>query len=308
MFDKIIQFIGLFFFGFAVWLIAKDVEMIGVRHLIDLILKTPIWVVLIALFFTGCDYVALSGYDFLSLKYIRKKLPVQLVLKTSGIGFAVSNTAGHAYASGGAIRYLFYTPVGLGKSDILKIIAFQSVMFFLGMGAVYIFAVAVLFFIPELQHNRYTPVLYVSGVILPLLFYLYYRFLVIPQKMFHMSGVEIKAPTQKQTLMQLLIGVCDNIAVFFVFYTLLRYHLSVDFISVFSIFIIAQTIGIATQIPGGVGVFEGLFLYLFPHTVEQKPAILASLALFRIIYFFVPFIVAVLYLMWDKFVSKKKYV
>lgn len=306
MFDKIMQFVGLFFFGFAVWLIAKDVEAIGPHRLIDLVLQTPIWVIAIALFFTVCDYAALAGYDFLSLNYIRKKLPVPLVLKASGIGFAISNTAGHAYASGGAIRYLFYTPAGVSKSDILKIIAFQSIMFFLGMGFAYAAATGIMLMTPVLKQNQYAHVLYFSVIVLLILFFLYYRFLIIPGKSFHVSGVDINAPTKRQTFGQLIIGLCDNIAVSIVFFSIFRFHLDADFLTVFSVFIIAQTIGIATQIPGGVGVFEGLFLYLYPHTIAQKPGILASLAVFRILYFFVPFFIASLYLGWDKLTRKRQ--
>ena len=49
MIDKIVQLIGLLFFAFAVWLIGKEIEHIGVASLWHLILSTPLWVMLLVL-------------------------------------------------------------------------------------------------------------------------------------------------------------------------------------------------------------------------------------------------------------------
>ena len=64
------------------------------------------------------------------------------------------------------------------------------------------------------------------------------------------------------------------------------------FIETFVIFIIAQCVGFATQVPGGLGVFEGTFLYLYPYIETEKAGIIASLILFRLIYYFLPFILS----------------
>lgn len=295
MFNKLIQLIGLFFFAFAIWLIAKEVEHVGLEHLKELILKTPVWAILLALLFTFFDFIALYGYDALALDYIGKKLPFRTVLKASCIGFAISNTAGHSYASGGAVRYLFYIPAGLSQLEVVKIIAFETVMFFIGMGSIYILAVGFMFFDPSFAHYEHQVALYASAGGLVVLFFIYYYYFVAPERSFKMHGVEIKAPTRNQTIGQILIGLADNFLVFLVFYVILRSYLDVSFVSVFIAFTIAQVIGITTQIPGGVGVLAGIFLYLFPHAAHQKGEILAALIVFRVLYYFVPFILAMVF-------------
>ena len=112
MFNRIIQFISFFFFGLALWLIIKEVEKAGWEKVWQLMTSTPLWVLLIACFFVIADFVVLACYDVLALDYIRYKLPFRTVFKTAAVGFAVSNTVGHAFISGGAVRYLFYTPLG----------------------------------------------------------------------------------------------------------------------------------------------------------------------------------------------------
>ena len=108
------------------------------------------------------------------------------------------------------------------------------------------------------------------------------------------------------TIKQILLGISDNILLFLVFYAGLRYHIPTPFFETFMVFIIAQSIGLMTQVPGGLGVFESSFLYIFPYMPAQKGAILMSLILFRIIYYFTPFIIACLYLAGKHYMKKTK--
>ncbi len=296
MFDRIVQVTSLFFFGVAVYLIAKEVEKVGFLHLIHLIASTPWWLLGIAFVFTFLDYIALSFYDILALDYVGKKIPYKTVFKTSSIGFAVSNTAGHAYASGGTIRYLFYTPCGLSKIEIVEIIAFEALTFLMGMGIAYLVSMGLTVFDPVLHTYPHRMILDISAWVTLIVFAAYYFFFVRRGRLFHISGTEIKTPDIKMTMKQLLVGFLDNFSVAVVFYAILRYHIDAAFLDVFIVFIIAQTIAITTQVPGGVGIFEGLFLYLFSHTPAEKIGILAALVVFRCLYFFTPFILALIYL------------
>ena len=71
-------------------------------------------------------YVALSSYDYLALKYIGKKLAAWKWIFVGFIGFSVSNNAGHAVVSGGAIRYRLYTRWRFHGEDIVKMVTFSG--------------------------------------------------------------------------------------------------------------------------------------------------------------------------------------
>lgn len=296
MLDRIIQIIGFVFFGFAIYLIGKEVDRIGAVHLWHLIISTPWWVVVLVFFFTFLDYIALFGYDWLSLEYVKRKISIKEIVKASSIGFAISNTTGHAYAAGGSVRYLFYTPLGLSHIEIVKIIAFESITILMGMALAYVVAIGASYLNPALDGYAYLPYLKWSALAVVLAILLYYWIFVRSQKVFHVAAVDIQTPSLLMTSKQFFVGFMDNLMVCLVFYAALRYHMDADFITVFIVFIVAQTIAITTQVPGGVGVFEGLFLFLFPHAIEHRPAVLASLAIYRVLYFFVPFFLAGLYL------------
>lgn len=296
MIDKIIQLISFIFFGIALWLIVKEVELVGAKYLWGQILSTPLWVIGVAVLIAGVNFTVLSGYDITALEYIHKSLPYRRILEASSIGFAISNTSGHAYVAGGSVRYLFYLPQGLTRAEIIRVIAFESLTILMGMGAAYVLAVGLAPYEKILSGISYLKALYWSAGGVVAGFVLYYLIWVRRGKNMSVAGHVIEAPSPILTLKQIMVGLGDNITLFLCFYILLRYHIHAPIIPAFMVFIIAQTIGLTTQVPGGIGVFEGTFLYLFPHTGSDKSGILASLALFRVLYYFLPFIMASLYL------------
>ena len=55
------------------------------------------------------------------------------------------------------------------------------------------------------------------------------------------------------------------------------------------LFAIAQTTGVFSQVPGGIGVFESVFLLALPDAVD-KANIFGALLAYRIIYYVLPLI------------------
>lgn len=306
MFDKIVRLVGIGFFAFALYLITKEVHRVGLSHIFSLIASTPWWVFALAFGFTAFDYLFLTAYDKLGMIYLNKKPPLSTIMKTAGSAYAISNTTGQAYASGGAVRYLFYTRVGLNRIDIIKLIGFETLTFGLGILAAFVLSVLLLPLIHTLDTYPHLHELYLGtgGVIIA--FLVYYFALVRPGRQIKLGGVPIKTPSPKITAMQGFVGLMDAMMVCAVLFIFLDYHMDVHFLSVFAVFAVAMALGVFSQVPGGIGVFEGLFLYLFPHAPPEKGMILASLVLFRITYYFIPFFLSGLYLLGDILISRTR--
>lgn len=306
MLNKIIQFISFLFFGVALWMIIREVDKIGWQYLFNLILSTPTWVIALAGLFVLSDYIALAGYDILSLDYIRQKVPFKTIFKTSSVGFAVSNTVGHAFASGGAIRYLFYTPIGISRANVLALIAFETLTIFMGMGAIYVVATALTPFSHHLIDATHLRTFYIASILIIGAFLIYYFQIVYKKRKLKIGGVELLAPTGKMTLAQLCVGLADNFLVSMVFYCILRYHVDTPFLPVFIIFTVAQITSLISQVPGGLGVLTTMFLLLFPHEVADKAGIIGSLFIYRVVYFFIPLFLACMYLIFYEISVKIK--
>src|SRR5512140_3210560 len=66
------------------------------------------WLLLAALA-TAADYLLLSGYDLLALRYVQRTLPVGRVVFTSFIAYAFGNNVGFALLSSSSVRVRLYS-------------------------------------------------------------------------------------------------------------------------------------------------------------------------------------------------------
>ena len=119
---KIISWSGLFFFALAVFMIYKQLSKYQLEDIKNALLSIPNKNLCLACLASFIGYLALSSYDFLALKYIKHKQPFCHWMFAGFIGFAVSNNAGHAIVSGGAIRYRLYTRWRIHADEIVRMV------------------------------------------------------------------------------------------------------------------------------------------------------------------------------------------
>ena len=184
--------------------------------------------------------------------------------------------------------------------DVLKIITFETLSIFLGIISAFEIAIFLSFFDISLNTYSKSSELYVTAFILLIVLVSYYKFIILPKKTIKIKNQIIPAPSKKMTAKQLFVVLGDNFTLFLTFYIVFSYYLNAPFWETFIVFIVAQSIALATQVPGGIGVFESSFLLIYPHTLQEKGGILASLAVFRTTYYFLPFILAGLFLFFYK--------
>ena len=107
--NKVVSWLGLLFFVLATYMIYRQLSKYTLEELKDAIFNIPRLNLVYAGLASFLGYIALSTYDYLALKYIKKKMQSWKWILTGFIGFSVSNNAGHAIVSGGAVRYRFYS-------------------------------------------------------------------------------------------------------------------------------------------------------------------------------------------------------
>ena len=125
-FNKLVSWLGLFFFVLAAYMIYRQLSKYSLQGLKDALFSIPHINLFYATAASFIGYIALSTYDYLALKYIKKKLAAWKWILTGFVGFSVSNNAGHAIVSGGAVRYRFYSRWGVSPADIVKMVTFSG--------------------------------------------------------------------------------------------------------------------------------------------------------------------------------------
>jgi uncharacterized membrane protein YbhN (UPF0104 family) len=74
-------------------------------------------------------------------------------------------------------------------------------------------------------------------------------------------------------------------------YLLMPAQPDIDFISLAVVFILATLLGFASHAPGSIGVFDAAMLVALPEFGREQ--LLATLVVFRVLYFLIPFGIAI---------------
>src|SRR5262249_45089541 len=74
-------------------------------------------------------------------------------------------------------------------------------------------------------------------------------------------------------------------------YLLMPANPAIDFLSLAVVFILATLLGFASHAPGSIGVFDAAMLVALPQFGREQ--LLATLLMFRLLYFVIPFTVAI---------------
>jgi uncharacterized membrane protein YbhN (UPF0104 family) len=241
----------------------------------------------LAFAFTALSYLALTGYDGLALRHLGVKVPYWLTALASFASYAVSFTLGFPLVTGGAIRYWLYAPAGLTAANVARLTVVAGVTFWLGMASI----VGIGFLtasdaVAEINHfNPLANRLIGLSAIAALMVYLAW----VARMRWRGSAVvgNFKLPGPLVTLGQMALGILDVCSASAALYVLLPKGARIGFPTFATLYSFAAMLGIASHSPGGLGVFEATILQGVPGPVD---ALLASLLLFRGIYYVAPFI------------------
>jgi uncharacterized membrane protein YbhN (UPF0104 family) len=102
----------------------------------------------------------------------------------------------------------------------------------------------------------------------------------------------VTLPGARLTMVQIGIGILDLGSSACAMYVLLPSHPDVEFVSAVVTFVMATLLGFLSHAPGSLGVFEAAMLVALPQYETEQ--LLASLLLFRLLYFIIPFGLALL--------------
>jgi uncharacterized membrane protein YbhN (UPF0104 family) len=187
------------------------------------------------------------------------------------------------------VRFWIYGPAGLSAGKVASLTIVAGVTFWLGMGL--IVGVGFLFgaeAFGEVNHfNALANQLIGLTVIGALLAYLVWVQRMKRRREPIFLNFSLPGPTL--TLAQMALGVTDVCAAAGALYALLPKGHGLGFVTFSTLYSIAAMLGIASHAPGGLGVFEATMLNGVGGSSDQ---LLASLLLFRGIYYAVPFVLA----------------
>jgi uncharacterized membrane protein YbhN (UPF0104 family) len=238
---------------------------------------------------TTLAFAAVAAYDFFAMRYAHQRLSLARSALSSTTSYAASNLLGFPVFTGNAVRFWLFEHWGLSAADVAICAVVTTVVCNLMLAFI---AGASFLLAPDV----FDATLGLSSAWSMALG------LALLTAAVAVTFVAVAGPTTLRLwrfsfnhpglllLPHLLICVVDYAATSAVLYVLLGDNLAMNFLPFVALFSTAKLIGIVSNVPGGIGVFEAAMT----STVESvAPADLAAaLIAYRCIFYLAPFAVA----------------
>ena len=255
------------------------------------IVAMPASNIAIAAAFVAAAYFTITFYDFFSLRTIgAKHVPYRIAAMAAFTSYSIGHNLGATVFTGGAIRFRIYSAYGLTLIDVAKIAFVTGLTFWLGNAFVLGLGMAVA---PDAASaiDRLPPVVNRAVGLAGLAIICgYLVWLALGVRRVGVKGVSVTLPNAPLTFVQILIGVADLGFSAVGMYLLLPAGAPAELLPFVVIFVLATLLGFLSHTPGALGVFDAAILIAL--TQYPKEELLATLLVWRAIYYIVPFSLA----------------
>src|SRR6476469_2351796 len=239
-------------------------------------------------------FCTLTFYDFFALRTIGKThIPYRIAAMSSFTSYTIGHNIGATVFTGGAIRFRIYSDYGLTAIDVAKICFLSGLtfwlgnLFVLGIGMVWhTWAASAIDLLPHAM-NRLIGLGCLAGIAA----YLVWLSTGKARRELGQNGWKVVLPSARLTFLQILIGVIDLGFCALAMYLLMPAQPYIDFVSLAVVFILATLLGFASHAPGSIGVFDAAMLVALPEFGREQ--LVATLVVFRILYFMIPLGIAI---------------
>jgi uncharacterized membrane protein YbhN (UPF0104 family) len=291
--------VGLVVFCVALWILYQQLRRLHLRDVLEAVHQLPASRVSLAFLAAVLNYCVLTGYDALALHYINRSLRYGRIALAAFTSYVFSNNLGLSLVGASAIRYRLYSAWGLSALEIATVVGFSVLTLWLGI--LTLAGVAFLFW--PFPMPPALPLPFTSSWPLGLGFLVFaLGYLTIgglQRGSFKVKGWEFAFPSFPVRAAQAAVGALDWSLAAGVLYFVLPPSVHVHLHIFLGIYLMAQIAGMVSFVPGGLAVFESVFLLLLePHVPkpEVMAAVVGSLLVYRALYYVLPFCVGALVL------------
>jgi glycosyltransferase 2 family protein len=283
--------VGIAIAAIAIFALTHALKHINYEEVFAIVERTNAGVLALALMLVVFSYGSLTIYDLLALRTIgRPDIPYRIAALASFTSYPIAHGMGAVALVSPVIRYRIYACNGLGALDVANICFLTGLTFWLGnltaLGLSLFYepgAIGLVDYLPPLV-NRVLAALVLFGVA---------GFLIwcwLAPRRLGTRRWPVRLPSGPMVLLQIVIGILDLGAAALAMYVLIPAGMDIDIFRLTAVFIAATLLGFASHAPAGLGVFDAAILLGLGG--ENQEALIAALLMFRFLYHFLPFVIA----------------
>ena len=275
----------------AIFALTQALKNVDYGEVFSVVRRTNPGVVVMALVLVAVSYASLTLYDLLALRTIgRADVPYRVAALASFTSYPIAHGVGAVALIAPVIRYRVYSRHGLGVFDVANVSFLTGLTFWLGnltALALSLFcapdAIGLINYLPPAA-NR----LLAAALLLVVFGFLLWTWLA-PRSL-GTRRWPLRLPSGPVVLLQIAIGIFDLGAAALAMYVLLPAGTDIGVFRITAVFIAATLLGFASHTPAGIGVFDAAILIGLAG--EEKEPVIAALLMFRFLYHFAPFVLA----------------
>jgi hypothetical protein len=262
------------------------------------------WIVILpALALAGLDYFILGNYDYIGYRYFKfGGIKYWQVLISSMTCYIFTLNLG-AMVGGVGFRLRIYSGWGISKKLISRIVVFATLTNWSGHAL--LLSIFFCFKSQEIYDLLGVPtwLLKFLGTI-QFATVLTYFILCFKRYVVNFKGTTFVFPKLSTAFLQFFLSCFQWVLLSFIIYILIQY-LGYDVALERIVFtsLLSSIAGVITHIPGGLGVLETIFLKV--ELGIPKSDMLAVLIVYRVVYYFIPLIMAIPSYLWLEYHQKK---
>ena len=283
---------GFLLLAFSLYTLDRQLDRYNLNDISNSLSAIDNHALIWALGFAIASYLVISSYDLVAFRHFRYYLDPKRILFTTFLTYAVSNTTGFTLLIGGAIRYRFYSLWRVPAKTIAKVTAWGNLTFWLGL----LTLTGISFTVNPLRlpgaFKIDLTLIRCLGTIslIAIATYLYFCY---RRKRWRIRGKTFRFPNLITSAWQIIIFSLDWALAAAILYSLLPIEANKSYWQFFSIYLLAMATSIISNIPGGIGVFETIIIFLLPKSI-YVPDLLSALLVYRVIRFLLPLAIALI--------------
>ena len=278
----------------ALWVLRHQLQDVSLHEILLQLHLIPAYRVGLSLVITVAGYLVFAAFDLVALRYLERSLSLGRVVVSSFIGAALANNAPLSFLVGGSVRYRLYSSWGLAPKDTTALVLLNVLTYCLGLatGAALAFTLEPNIVPQVLQLPFHSTRPFGWAAVVGVLAYLAWSVSQKPLRVRYWSVTPLPFLT---SLLQIAVSLADWILSGAALFVILPGAHHVSFWGFFGLFILSQIAALIAQLPGGLGVFEAVMLATLVPPMSAS-ALFGALLVYRVIYFFLPLVIAALLL------------
>ena len=286
---KLAPVFGLAVFALVLFLLSNRLGDLEFSDILRQIRSLPLPAVLGAIACSAAAYLLVGLYEGIALHRVSGQRRMWYAIRTTVIANPVGRTVGAALVSGGALRYRFYSAIGLNARQVGGLIVLMAMPYVLGVGWLIDISLLIHADTASQALGLSTSTILILACLGLLKDFGWLGVAKWRKEPISLKQLQFRVPALRHTFLQIGLGIAQILCNTGILYLLMPSELNMSWPEFIPLYCIAFVAGQLSNVPAGLGVLEAVLLMMLPQVPPAK--LLGTVLAYRAIFEVLPLLV-----------------